>query len=350
MKLLLISVKSEISRGGIATWTNHFLANCDAENISCRLVNTDLVGRRALQESSTRYLLDEAVRTRRIFRELGGALKSEHFDAAHLNTSCGAFGLFRDLLIARRIKRRGIRLVTHFHCDISFWIRRRISRWALGKLAALSDERLVLCESSKQYLEDAFGLPSDKMPNFLDNALVLKEDRPLADTPSTVLFVGRVCEEKGAREIYSLATRLPQLTFRLVGALSKAVTAWDKPDNLVLVGSLDPAETLAEMDRADLFLLPSYSEGFSFALTEAMARGLPSVATDVGATADMLADGCGTVVPVGDVDAMEEAFGRLTDRCIRQEMSRRATSKVREKYATDRIIKQMKRHYGGNER
>ena len=197
----------------------------------------------------------------------------------------------------------------------------------------------MLCESSKQYLEDAFGLSSNKMPNFLDDDLVLKEERVLAAIPSTVLFVGRVCKEKGAHELYSLAARLPYLTFRLVGALNKTVAAWDKPDNLILVGPLNQAETLSEMDCADLFLLTSYSEGFSLALTEAMARDLPSVATDVGAAADMLADGCGTVVPIGDVDAMAEAIKRLADLSVRQEISRRATAKVRREYTVDGIIK-----------
>lgn len=347
MKLLLISVRSEVSRGGIATWTSHFLASCDAAGISCRLVNTDLVGRRALQESARRQLLDEATRTRRIFRDLRSALRGEAYDAAHLNTSCGALGLFRDLLIARRIKRRGIRLVTHFHCDIPHWIRNSLSRWALGRLVALSDVRLVLCESSRRYLADTFGADAEKMPNFLDDDLILKEDRPIADTLSTLLFVGRVNEEKGARELYALAERFPHLSFRAVGPVNETVTAWNKPDNLTLTGALSLPEVFTEMDGADLFLLPSHSEGFSLALTEAMARGLPSVATDAGAAADMLADECGTVVPVGDVDAMAAAIRELSDADARREISRLAVKKVRKQYVSSVIINHLLMHYQG---
>lgn len=89
MKLLLISVRSEVSRGGIATWTDRFLNACEVHGISCTLVNTELMGKRQEKGTAGRSLTDEFVRTRRIFRDLRSALKRESYDAAHLNTSCG---------------------------------------------------------------------------------------------------------------------------------------------------------------------------------------------------------------------------------------------------------------------
>ena len=345
MKLLLISVRSEVSRGGIATWTDRFLNACEAHGITCALVNTELVGKRQEKGTAGRNLLDEIARTRRIFRDLRDALKRETYDAAHLNTSCGTFGLFRDLLAARKIKKKGLRLVTHFHCDVPYWIGNSVSKWALGNLVALSDVRLVLCENSRLYLENTFGASSHKIPNFLDDAMIRENDKPIADTLSTAFFVGRVEEAKGARELYDLAARLPHITFRVAGAVSDTVAAWNRPQNLLLVGSLPHAEVLSEMDRADIFIFPSHSEGFSLALTEAMARGLPSVVTDVGANADMLAEGCGSVVPVGDVDAMANAIEGLSDSDTRKEISRRAVDKAREQYATGVIVDEIKRYY-----
>lgn len=345
MKLLLISVKSEQVRGGIATWTSHFLSHCAKEGICCDLVNTDLIGKRAQQEISRRSIRDEYKRTARIFRDLKNCLKHNLYDAVHLNTSCGTFGLFRDYILARRIKRSGIRLVTHFHCDIPYWIHNSIRRRFLGKLLALSDERLVLCESSRRYLVDTFGADAKKTPNFLDDELILKGERPIADTLSTLLFVGRVSEEKGARELYALAKCFPRLSFRAVGAVNEMVATWPKPENLIFTGTLSLPEVFAEMDNADLFLLPSHSEGFSLALTEAMARGLPSVVTDAGAAMDMLADGCGLVVPVGDVDALVRAIETLADPKLRKEMSRLAIECVQRKYTTSTILKTLKSYY-----
>ncbi len=345
MKLLLISVHSELSRGGIATWTDRFLNNCESHSICCDLVNTEMSGKRQTDMTARRNLFDEIIRTRRIFSDLKKNLGEKEYDAVHLNTSCGTFGLFRDYLIAKRIKKKGLRLVTHFHCDIPYWIHNAISRRCLGKLVEISDERLVLCENSRMYLENTFGVSSHKVPNFLDDALIRNDDKPIADAVKTAFFVGRVSEAKGAKELYLLAERLPDIEFRLVGEVSEVVAAWVKPNNITLVGGLPHSEVLAEMDKADIFVFPSHSEGFSLALTEAMARGLPAIATDVGAAADMLADGCGIVVGVGDVEAMASAIAELDNPDRRRELSKLSVRKVREEYATDVILEQFKIYY-----
>lgn len=345
MKLLLVSVKSEKSRGGIAVWTERYLSRCAAHGIDCTLVNTEIVGKRAQQGTAKRSLADEFVRTRRIFKDLGKCLKTE-FDAAHLNTSCGTFGLFRDYFIARKIKKKGIPLVTHYHCDIPYWIHNPVSRTVLGKLVRLSDRNLVLCENSRRYLEEQFGLESVKVPNFIEESVVRTEAKDIKEKTQRVFFVGRVEEAKGAAEMYALARRFPELTFELVGEVSDAVAAWDKPENVLLPEGMPHNQVIEALDGADLFLFPSHSEGFSVALMEAMARGVPAVATDVGANADMLADGCGIIVQKGDVDAMEQALRILAEPQNRRDISRRCVEKVRTSYTTDAVIRLLAEQYG----
>lgn len=344
MRLLLISVKSEKSRGGIAVWTHRYMSRCDAHDIACTLVNTEAVGKRAEQGAAKRSISDEFVRTLRIFKDLNKCLK-ENFDAAHLNTSCGNFGLFRDYLIARRIARKGIPLVTHYHCDIPYWIHNPISHKVLGKLARLSNKNLVLCENSRRYLEEQFGVESTKIPNFIEEDLVRDTPKTINQKLERVFFVGRVSEAKGAKEMYELARRFPEITFELVGDASATVAAWGKPDNVLLPGGRPHAEVIARIDKADLFLFPSHSEGFSVALVEAMARGIPAIATDVGANADMLADGCGIVVKKGDVDAMEKALLEMQEPEKRKAMSLACMEKVRSSYSTGAVLTQLKRIY-----
>ena len=70
----------------------------------------------------------------------------------------------------------------------------------------------------------------------------------------------------------------------------------------------------AVMRGLDLFVLPSLSEGISNTILEAMACGLPVLATAVGGNADLVADGVtGQLVPPGDVDAMAAAILRWSD-------------------------------------
>ena len=137
MKLLLVSVKSQVSRGGISVWTDRFLQACEERDVQYLLVNTEIVGKRATQLSAKRNLKDEISRTRRIFRDLKTQLK-EKPQVAHLNTSCGTFGLFRDCMAAKKIRRAGVRLITHYHCDIPYWVHNPLSRHFLKKLAKRS--------------------------------------------------------------------------------------------------------------------------------------------------------------------------------------------------------------------
>lgn len=345
MRVLLVSVKNENACGGIAVWTENYLSGCERQGIACTLVNTETVGKRAQQATAKRNLADEFARTKRIFKDLNKCLKAD-FDAAHLNTSCGAFGLIRDHFIARKIKKKGIPLVTHYHCDIPCWIHNPISRAALEKLANLSDRNLVLCENSRRYLLEQFAVESEKIPNFIDETLVRNDPKEINENLQRIVFVGRVEEAKGAAELYELARRFPEMAFELMGEVSPQIAGWKKPENVFLLGDKPYAQVIEALDEADLFLLPSHSEGFSMALLEAMARGVPCVATDVGANADMLCDGCGIVAPKGDVDQMERAIVYLQDARTRKDLSCRAVDKVRAAYVTDKVMQKIKELYG----
>lgn len=100
-------------------------------------------------------------------------------------------------------------------------------------------------------------------------------------------------------------------------------------------------EVLKQLDTSDLFLFPSHTEGSSIALIESLGRGLPAIATDVGANADVLGGGCGIIVSKGDVDAMISAINLLEDANTRSEMSRKSIERVRKYYTNENINKIM---------
>lgn len=339
MNILLISAKKAAVVGGIAVWTEHYLSKCRQHAINCTLVNT---------EKGTEKIFggwSEIARTKRIMSDLSQALSTNAFDVAHLNTSCGPLGLFRDCLIANKIKKSGVPVATHYHCDIPNWINNPISRLALKKLAKRSDLNFVLCENSRVYLKQ-FGIDSVKVPNFIDWQVITDKPKETRDTFSRIFFVGRISVPKGAEEIYELARRFPDKLFALAGGIVPPVDTWEKPDNVQLMGRLTSDNIIRLLDQTDLFLFPSHSEGFSLALMEAMARGVPCLAFDsVGANEDMLSDNCGVTVPFGDVDALEQAIRDLEDPEKRKNISENAVRRVREHYTADAVMSLFKSLY-----
>ena len=74
-----------------------------------------------------------------------------------------------------------------------------------------------------------------------------------------------------------------------------------------LVGAVSRDELRARYQASDVFVFPSYFEGFALVLLEAMACGLPVITTDA-AGIDILDDKTGQVVAAGDMDALVESL------------------------------------------
>lgn len=341
--VLLYSPLTTNRLGGIVVWTYTYLSACEQHGLHATLVNSAAEGARAENPEAKMSIRDELSRTLHIFRALRSALKSK-IDVAHVNTSCGPFGIIRDCIAVRMIKRRGLRTVVHFHCDIPFWVHSKVSKLCLKAMCKSADQLFVLCHHSEEYLRDSFSVESIKVPNFISaESLVLSHQ--INDTIENILYVGGVQPDKGCNELFEAARQCPDKHFILAGKVIEDVQTENLPSNVELLGGVPHDEILALLDRADVFLFPSHSEGFSLALAEAMARGLPVITTDVGANLDMIEDRGGVIVPVGDAQAIVSAIRQLENKQIRTTMSQWNIQKVKECYTTDRVLERMKQHY-----
>ena len=94
---------------------------------------------------------------------------------------------------------------------------------------------------------------------------------------------------------------------------------------------LSHADTLATMKSADVFVLNSSYEGLSHLLIEALALGVPIIATRVGGNPEVITDGDnGLLVPAGDTAALANALARLLgDDTLRARLSARAKEAAR---------------------
>lgn len=137
-----------------------------------------------------------------------------------------------------------------------------------------------------------------------------------------VLFVGRFVPEKSLPtliEAFAKAIQLsPQLHLMLVGdgteraMLETLVEKLEIQKDVTFAGK--QTDVRSYLAYADMFVLPSKTEGMSNALLEGMSAGLPCLATPVGAARQMLAEGrAGLLLPVGDVDVWAQALSGLAD-------------------------------------
>ena len=90
--------------------------------------------------------------------------------------------------------------------------------------------------------------------------------------------------------------------------------------------------------RAALLVMPSFYESFGIACLEAMAFGLPVVATRVGGLPEVIEDGVtGLLVPPGDADALAQAMIRLlSDADLRRRMGQAGRERVLKEFTTER--------------
>ncbi len=155
-----------------------------------------------------------------------------------------------------------------------------------------------------------------------------------------LLFVGRLAGIKGVpillEAVATLRERFPAMTLTLIGdgpergAIEAEAARRGIADHVEFTGYLSQAAVAERLAEADLFVLPSFAEGVPVVLMEAMAAGLPVVATRVGGVAELVEDGVsGVLTAPGDPGALAEGIGRLLDDAgLRARMGRAGRARV----------------------
>jgi glycosyltransferase involved in cell wall biosynthesis len=152
-----------------------------------------------------------------------------------------------------------------------------------------------------------------------DHVAALKERIGIPPGKVVVAFFARMHPQKRPFDFLEVARRLEnagRAHFLMVGdgPLGAAVEEWLRESPLRNVTKLPFYTPLAELVAlADLLCVTSEYEGLPLVLLECLAMGVPAVSTDVGCIAEVLAEGNGRIVPVGDVDALTAAVRDLLD-------------------------------------
>lgn len=145
--------------------------------------------------------------------------------------------------------------------------------------------------------------------------------RPAERRPDQLLFLGEISPRKGIAELIEAFARLrrdhPQLRLAIGGTgddalLAAAAARWNVRDAIDMLGWVTGADKGHVLQTATALALPSFQEGQPMVILEAMAAGLPIVASRVGGIPDTLTDEVdGLLVDAGDVDQLTTALDRV---------------------------------------
>ncbi len=343
MKILLLTPQNKklnnVQYGGISKWTDNFLRNIDLEKHVISIVNTATIGNRENAWNSRMNFFTEIHRFIMIIFSLMIKLISQEYDVIHINSSCSKFGIFRDYLCLKLSLFSKAQVITHFHCNLENQVKsNKLVFYFLQKIVEQSSKILVLNNRSMEYVDLHFGVKCEKIPNFLDTKYIKTEIKKIKPQVEVIVFVGSILKAKGCKEIFEVANHFKNIKFNLIGVLNKEAESWDIPENLLLLGGLNEEDVFYQLDNADVFLFPTHSEGFSLALLEAMARGLPIITTDVGANSEMLENRGGLFVGIGDVGSIISSINLIQDKDLRQRMSIWNVEKVYNFYSSKKVI------------
>jgi glycosyltransferase involved in cell wall biosynthesis len=154
----------------------------------------------------------------------------------------------------------------------------------------------------------------------------LPETVATPEDPPHLLYVGRLSEEKGIRELVAATDGMPRVVVG-DGPLRSLV-----PDALGFVG---PSMLSPYFERASVVVCPSHREGYGVVAREAMAYGRPVVASAVGGLLDAVEDEVtGLLVPPGDAGALRAALERLLeDEALRLRLGEAARARARARWS-----------------
>ena len=345
MKILLVSALPP-PYGGISIWTKRILEYTAGTDLSYFLVNTAVNGRRANNLLEKRKLSDEIRRTLRIYKDLKDGVKKIVPDLVHINSPCTFFSVCRDLPVVFWLHQRKVPVIIHCRCNIEDQIGNGIiQNRLLSAMLRKASKCIVLNTQSQQYLHKKGIDKTVVVPNFIEDKWINSDRKPSSACIKTAVYTGRVSHEKGFDTLLQAAKEVPEVQFFLYGKTAPQYENAVFSKTIHIMGEKSPDELMEILREADCYVFPSLTEGFSNSLAEAMASGLPVVATDVGANRDMIEKSGGIIIQKENSAELVNAIKKIDDQTIRESMSEWNIAKVKRCYTIENVVNTLKSIY-----
>jgi len=221
--------------------------------------------------------------------------------------------------------------------------------WLLRFAARRTDQFVCVSRDAMRVAAEQ-GIPADRLHMIyngidVDGMQSSVAELPVCEEPGPLVTVARLSPEKDIstllRAVAIAKETIPDIRLEIAGDgpcradLEREVQRLQLDQQVQFLGQVSGAAEV--LHRARMFVLPSVSEGVSLTLLEAMAAGVPAVATDVGA---------GLIVPPRDPEALAAAIRRLWfDTAEQSRLAEAARQSVADRFQVRRLIEQYEQLY-----
>lgn len=342
LKILMIGPDRSV-HGGISGVVNNFYAAGLAEKVDLTYVGTMVDG------SKIRKLL-QAIKAYIRF-----CTKLSHSDIVHVNMASDV-SYYRKSLFIRTAYWFHKKIIIHQHGgDFQTFYHSQLSDKGKKRLRAVftkADAVIVLTS----FWEDFFAQIVDKKKIvIIPNGISLPKMSSRKYGTHKLLFLGRICKEKGIEELLAVVAELSQkykdIQLYLGGIFedeSLKVLAEQHKETITLLGWIEGSEKEKYLEFCDIYVLPSYFEGQPVSVLEAMSYASCVVASRVGGIPQMIEDNeSGLLIEPRDQDSLKKALITvLEDERLCTRLGMTAREKVQKEFSIDQCIEKLLSLYG----
>lgn len=318
MKILITAPSLDTSKnvGGISSVVANILSTSKLDYIHF------VVGKRDSQGRNFIWLLNQVILPFKFFM----TLLFNKVDILHLNAPLDYLSIARDFVLLLTAKSLGTKIILHLHGGqfMGYPPRNWLLYTYLRFFFFCADQIIVLSGLEKKFLIQNYQL-SPLNISCLENCVVVPQilPRQIKTTPR-IIFLGRIVERKGIRNVVEAICKLRQIRsdfeFYLYGAGPETNYAVGElkqhlPDTSKYIGVVADETKSAAYSHADIFLLPSlFGEGLPMALLESMSYGVIPIVTNDGSMATVVENGKnGFLVEKNDSAQLFEVLNHLLD-------------------------------------
>lgn len=347
MRVLLVSSKAS-SRGGISNWvrliTEYSVKNPQSDT---DIIMVETMAYKGLKHGFFEKFISNGFDIFRIKKEVKRKCVNYKPDVIHI-TATGEWSTFRDIAVQKVARKMSIPVVYHTHFGrLPEFKAANGFRWKMLKKAIRHSNAIWTIDlQTKAAVDEAF---SNMMTEYAPNPISVNDiSKEATIHENSVIFLGWIVKTKGIEELLEawqdIYVTYPEYELKLVGPYDNEYISMLKKEydfsGIAVLDRLEHIDAMNELAKSQIFILPSYTEGFPNVVLEAMALSKPIIATRVGAIPDILSDNCGLIIEPQSSTAIIKAIRTLiSDPSMREAIAVNGYQRVKKQYDIEVIFK-----------